>query len=108
LSTIALLATTGVAAAHDTSTIDTVRAQQRYRIEQGRQSGALTRHEYRQLRGEQARIAAMERQAKADGFVSRREYRAIRTAQYAAARHIYAESHDGDVSRWRRWRNRHM
>jgi hypothetical protein len=107
LSTGALLATTGTAAARDTSVIDSVQAQQRYRIERGRYTGALTRHEYRQLKAEQAHIAAMERRAKADGYVSYREYRAIRNAQHAAAQHIYAEIHDGQVSHWRRWLYRH-
>jgi hypothetical protein len=107
LTTAALLATTCVAAAHDTSVIDSVRAQQRHRIERGRYTGALTRHEYRQLKAEQAHIAAMERRAKADGNVTYWEYRTIRNAQHAAARHIYAETHDGEVSHWRRWLYRH-
>jgi len=107
LSTAALLATTGVALAHDTSVIDSVQARQRHQIAYGRHVGELTRREYRQLMAEQAHIAAMERRAKADGIVTGYEYRAIRRAQRAAARNIYAETHDGQVSFWRRWVHRH-
>ena len=103
LTTVALLATSGAAFAHDTSAIDATKVQQRQRIEHGRYTGQLTRHEYRRLMAEQADIAAMERRAKADGFVSHREFRAIRSAQHAAAQHIYAEAHDWQVSPWRRW-----
>jgi len=106
LSIVALLATTGLASAHDTSTIDAVQAQQRHRIEHGRQAGQLTWREYRQLKAEQRHIARMERHAKADGFVSHREYRAIRHAQRAAGRHIYQETHDGQVAFWRGMRHR--
>lgn len=106
LSIVALLATTGMAQAHDTSMIDAVQAQQRHRIEHGRHTGQLTWREYRHLRAEQRHIARMEREAKADGQVSRHEYRAIRSAQHAAARHIYAQKHDDQVSFWRGMRYR--
>lgn len=102
----ALLATTGVASAHDSWSIDGVQAQQRQRIIHGRQTGQLTWREYRALMAEQRHIAHMERLAKSDGFVSRREYRAIREAQREAGRHIRAEKHDGQVSFWRGLRNR--
>jgi len=106
LSIAALLATTGMASAYETSSIDAVQAQQRHRIEQGRNTGQLTWREYRLLKAEQGRIARMERHAKADGFVSRREYRAIRDAQHEARRHIHQEAHDGQVSFWRGARHR--
>ena len=101
LTTLALLATTGIASAHDTWSIDNTQARQRHRIEQGRLSGELTRREYWRLRAEQRHIAAMERRAKADGVVTAREYHAIRNAQRMARRHIYQETHDEQVSRWR-------
>lgn len=107
LTVAALLATGGSAFAHGSSVIDTTQAQQRHRIEHGRYTGQLTRHEYRRLMAEQRDIADMERAAKADGFVSRREFFAIRAAQHEAARHIYAQMHDGQVNPWRKWSARH-
>lgn len=106
LSIVALLATTGIASAHGTSGIDAVQAQQRYRIEHGRQTGQLTWREYHRLNAEQRQIARMERFAKADGFVSHREYHAIRAAQRAAGRHIFEQKHDGQAALWRGSRHR--
>jgi hypothetical protein len=100
-ATTIVIATAGIASAQNS--IDRTQAAQAWEIEQGRQSGQLTRREYRELQAEQARIAEMERQAKADGYVSRRERREIREAQRDAANHIYIESHDRQVNWWRRW-----
>ena len=107
LTTLALLATSGAAIAHDSFVIDRTQAQQQRRIEHGRLTGQLTRREYKHLLAEQRDIAAMERRAEADGYLSEREYRAIRAAQNAAARHIYGEMHDGQISLWRRWQYRY-
>jgi len=103
LGIAALIATTGLAAAHDTRPIDRTQAAQARQIEDGRYSGELTRREYRALVAEQDRIAELERKAKADGVVTGREYRQIREVQTEAGRHIYAEAHDANVSFWRRW-----
>jgi hypothetical protein len=56
---------------------------------------------------EQRDIAAMEWRAKSDGHVSHREFRVIRAAQHEAAKHIYAQMHDGQVNVWRKWAGRH-
>ena len=106
LATAALIASGGVAFAHDTFLIDETQARQRHRIEHGRHTGQLTWREYRRLLDEQADIAAMERRARADGHVNRREYHAIRMAQYAARRHIGQQLHDAQHSRSPRWRHR--
>jgi hypothetical protein len=88
-------------------TINANQAAQQTRIDAARLKGDLTRREYRQLEGEQARIADLERQAKADGHVSRSEYNKIHDAQINASKHIKSESTDGQVSLLRRWLYRH-
>ena len=107
LATLALLAMTAAAAAHDTTQdrIDRREDRQERRIEQGVRSGEITRREYRQLESEQARIREMERRAKSDGHIDRREAAAIERAQDNASRHIRQEAHDGDRrGNWyRRW-----
>lgn len=107
LTVAALLASAGSALAHSSSVIDTTQAQQRHRIEHGRYTGALTRHEFRRLMAEQRAIADMERAAKADGVLSRREFRAIRAAQHEPARNIHAQMHDAQFNPWRKWSSRH-
>jgi hypothetical protein len=108
-ASVALIALTGSAGAHDTYTIDKLRAEQLRQIEAGRYSGELTRREYRELLAEQGRIAEMERAALADGYVNGREFRTIREAQREAARRIDEDSRDNQISFWRRWlyRNRY-
>ena len=82
--------------------IDQREANQSARIEQGRRSGELTRHEVSILKAEQSRIESMEARARADGVVTRREAKAIEQAQDAASRHIYRESHDSERAGSRR------
>jgi len=102
IAAVTLIATTATASAHSTKWIDRVQDAQAQRIEQGRYSGELTRREYWRLKSEQAKIAELEAAAKRDGVVTSREYRAIRDAQQEASRHIYQETHDGQVSWFRR------
>ena len=114
-ATLALLAMTAAASAHDwgQDRIDRRQSNQERRIEHGLRSGEITRSEYHRLQAEQARIRDMERQAKRDGYVDRYEARRIEAAQDSASRHIWQEKHDGqrrwhagrrDESRWhRRW-----
>ena len=84
--------------------IDARQDRQYDRIERARRSGELSGREYRSLLSEQRHISEVERRAKADGVVTWREREALREAQRDAGRHIYREAHDGEVSRWRRWR----
>lgn len=95
------------ALAHDTMPINRTQSQQIERIEQARRSGELNRREYRELMSEQGRIARMTENAERDGNVTAREYRQIREAQRDASGHIYNESHDSQVSWWRRWKWSH-
>lgn len=103
------LVSAGAASAKDwrTEKIDDSRAAQARNIENGRYDGELTRREYRELLSEQARIREMEQRAKADGHISKREFRDIREAQAGASRHINQETHDSQVSFWRRWLYQH-
>jgi thymidine phosphorylase len=83
--------------------IDAREAVQKYRIQQQRDRGNLTWYEKQRLNYEQYRIRQMEAYAKRDGYVSRYEARRINNAQNAAARDIYRQSHDGDVTWWKIW-----
>jgi hypothetical protein len=100
LAATAVIATTTAASAYDyrQAQIDAQRAAQANRIAYARHTGQLTLLEKWRLKGEQARIAGMERRAKADGYISPREAYEIGQAQNRAARHIYQESHDRQVA----------
>lgn len=104
-----LAATTTVASAYDYPTdyrkaqIDARRAEEAARIRENRHYGNLTLLEKWRLKGEQRRIAEMERNALRDGHISRQEQYDINRALNRASRDIYRESHDGQVAWWRRW-----
>ena len=105
LIALALVASTTAASAYDYGRgdrIDAREAAQARRIMHARRTGELTWYEAAKLKAEQRRIHAMEAWAKRDGHISREEARRIEAAQNAAARHIYRESHDGQIARWRR------
>ena len=106
LGTLAVLATTTGASASEAARrvhIDAREAVQKYRIQHARDIGQLTWMEKARLNYEQYRIQQMEAYAKRDGYVSAYEARRINDAQNAAARDIYRQSHDGDVTWWKRW-----
>jgi hypothetical protein len=105
IAATAVIATTTAASAYDyrQAQIDARRADQANRIAYARRTGQLTLTEKWRLKAEQRQIAAMERYAARDGYISPREAYAINQAQNRAAYHIYRESHDGQVSWWRRW-----
>ncbi|HEY9097796.1 MAG TPA: hypothetical protein VIN38_02900 [Thiobacillus sp.] len=64
------------------------------RIQAGKQSGSLTRHEFRELKHEQRHIRAMKRDFLADGFMSPREFHQMDRALDRANRNIRAEKRD--------------
>lgn len=76
-------------------------ARQRERIEAGRQTGELTRREFRKLMREQDEIAQMERHFREDG-IDRREFRQLQLALDIASENIKAEKHDrqAHANRW--------
>jgi hypothetical protein len=108
LIALALAASTTAASAYDYSDgrgerIDAREAAQARQIQHARRTGQLTWLEKIKLTAEQNRIKRMERVAKRDGVITRAEARRIGAAQDAAARDIYRESHDSQVSWWKRW-----
>ena len=66
------------------------------RIEHGRRSGELTRHEYRRLQYELRLIARDEHAFRADGWLSRPERQHLVARLDAVSRAVYHESHDGE------------
>ena len=69
-------------------------AKQERRIEQGEQSGQLTRREAKRLQAEQGRVERAEDKAKADGKVTAQEHARLNHMQDRASRDIYREKHD--------------
>lgn len=109
IAALLLVSTTTFASAYDYATemrksqIDARRAEEAYRIRQGRREGDLTLTEKWRLKNEQARIAQMEREALRDGHISRREQYEINRALNRASHNIYRERNDAQVAWWRRW-----
>ena len=66
------------------------------RIEEGRRSGELTRHEYGRLRNELALIARDERIYRSDGFVSPREWQALNARLDALSQQVRYERRDAE------------
>ncbi len=107
VAVLALVAGTAAASAESYAErrIDKRQAIQNHRIEDGRRTGQLTRHEVRDLRHQQSHIRALERRAKADGHIDRREAFRLERAQDRASRRIATERHDHDRRGfwYRRW-----
>ncbi len=70
---------------------------QQQRIQQGVQSGELTRGETRRLQAEQRGIRQEERQYKSDGVLTRDERKDLRQDLNLASRSIYSEKHDAET-----------
>src|SRR5689334_16369243 len=96
---LAVAALPGVAFAQSPSDkagarIDQRQIDQQRRINQGVQSGELTRREAERLQADQARIKQMEDRARADGKITKKEAREIERAQDRQSQAIYREKHD--------------
>ena len=74
--------------------IDRVQKNQRARIHQGVESGALTRVEARRLGHEQRKVERMQRRAWSDGELSRAEKARLTRAHKRSSRHIYRAKHN--------------
>jgi len=83
-----------VAAQTATPRVDARQARQEARIEQGRQSGALTGREAARLEAGQAKVARKEARAKADGKVTKKERARLAKAQNKQSRKIAKQKHD--------------
>lgn len=77
-----------------TPQLDRRQAAQEARIDQGGQSGALTRREAARLERGQERIGRMEQRAKADGQVTRQERMRLQRAENVQSREIRRQKHD--------------
>ncbi len=77
-----------------TPAIGQTQVRQHQRIHQGIHQGDLTRHEARQLKGQQRHIRKMKQQARLDGKVTPREKTQIRHAQKQANRKIARKKHN--------------
>ena len=93
LSALFGMLTLGFSAA-EAGPIDRVQKNQRPRIQQGVQSGELTRVETRRLTHEQVRVERMQRRALKDGKLSRGEKARLGRAHSRADRHIYRAKHN--------------
>src|SRR5262245_32257966 len=69
---------------------------QDHRIDNGVQSGELTRREARGLRQDQREIKAEMREARSDGVVTKSERQEIREMQNGASKDIFQAKHDED------------
>jgi hypothetical protein len=103
-----LLTTTVAASAHEyrgygISDVDSRRANQMRRIEDGRRSGQLSWREYRFLRREQRQIAYDELRAKADGYISSFERLRLNRELDESSHDIHGLKHNDQVARWWRW-----
>ena len=67
---------------------------QQKRIDQGIQSGSLSRRDVGQLERGQANVTRREARAGADGNINAREQRRIQQADNRQSRHIYHEKHE--------------
>lgn len=68
---------------------------QQQRINQGVESGELTRREAGKLQTQQAKVQRTKTKAKADGVVTQGERAKIHRQQNVASRNIYRQKHDG-------------
>lgn len=97
LATALIVASVPVLA--DTPVLDRREHNQAQRIQQGWQSGELTRREAAGLIRGQAQLRRMEHRAKSDGEVTRRERARLHHSANVQSRHIYRQKHDGQSRR---------
>lgn len=77
-----------------TPVVDNREQNQKERINEGRKSGELTRHEAHKLRREEHRVRKAERKAKADGVVTPEERAKLNRKLNKTSRDIHREKHD--------------
>ena len=92
---VAALAIGAAPALADTPVLDQRQERQMERIQQGWQSGELTRREAAGLAKGQQQVRRMEHRAKADGTLTSRERARLQQQVNVQSRHIYRQKHDG-------------
>lgn len=95
LALAALIAVPAIASAQ--TRVDARQARQEQRIDQGVQSGQLTRRETVRLNRGDQKIDRMENRAQSDGSVTRMEKRRLEKAQDVQSKRIYRQKHDAQV-----------
>lgn len=78
----------------DSSVIDNRQQRQENRVQQGLDSGSISKQEQRRLKKEQVRIKRMEKRAQKDGKVTAREKKKISHAQNRASHSISKKKHN--------------
>ena len=83
-----------LAMADNTPAVDQRQENQEDRIEQGVESGEITKREEARLDAQQERIENREERAKADGEVTTRERARLQRSENRASRNIAKQKHD--------------
>ncbi len=98
---ISAFALPGLTLAQTTSTprIDQRQENQEKRIQQGAQSGELTKKETKKLEKGQAKIARKETKAMADGQMTNKEAAKIEKAQDKQSARIHKQKHDNQIAK---------
>jgi hypothetical protein len=96
---IAAVLLPALASAQSATRVDQRQANQERRIEQGVQSGELTKREAARLERGQARVEKMEAKAKEDGKVTPNERKRLKRAQDHQSDAIYKQKHDRQADR---------
>lgn len=94
LSVMFVLALGVTVPAQRTPSVDRRQHRQKGRIQQGVNSGELTKREAHRLRRQQAGTKALEAKAKSDGTVSARERARLQRRENRTSRRIYRQKHD--------------
>ena len=94
IAAIALMAATQAGHAAGTPGIDRAQARQEQRIEQGVQSGELTRPETRRLATQELQLDRHQARVEADGIVTAGERHRLHRDAARSSRHIHRQKHD--------------
>jgi hypothetical protein len=82
-----------------TPNLDKRQANQEKRIDQGVQSGELTKREATRLEGREAKLQANKEKAKADGVVTRQERAKLQREANRDSKAIYRQKHDAQKAK---------
>ena len=69
------------------------------RIQQGSESGELTKNETKVLNQEQKDMKDMKQEAQSDGVITKKEEKQIKKARKKASKNIYKHKHDGEMKK---------
>lgn len=84
------------AASQETPKVDKRQENQEKRIEQGVESGELTKKEAGRLEAGQEKLEAKEAAAKSDGVVTKKERKQLNKSAQQQSNHVAKQKHDAD------------